>query len=30
MKEIAMKKSKMVTDLFAVANVCIEASEARA
>jgi hypothetical protein len=30
MEEIAMKKPKMVVDLLAVADVCIEASEARA
>jgi hypothetical protein len=29
-EEIAMKKPKMVADLLAVADVCIEASEARA
>jgi hypothetical protein len=29
MEEIAMKKPKMVADLLAVADVCIEASEAR-
>jgi hypothetical protein len=29
-EEIAMKKSKMVADLLAVTDVCIEASEARA
>jgi hypothetical protein len=29
-EEIAMKKSKMVVDLLAVADICIEASEARA
>jgi hypothetical protein len=29
MEEIAMKKSKTVVDLLAVADVCIEASEAR-
>jgi hypothetical protein len=29
-EEIAMKKPKMVVDLLAVADVCIEASEARA
>jgi hypothetical protein len=29
-EEIAMKKSKTVADLFVVAGVCIEASEARA
>jgi hypothetical protein len=29
-EEIAMKKPKMVTDLLAVADVCIEASKARA
>jgi hypothetical protein len=29
-EEIAMKKPKTVADLLAVANVCIEASEARA
>jgi hypothetical protein len=28
MEEIAMKKPKMVADLLAVADVCIEASEA--
>jgi hypothetical protein len=28
-EEIAMKKPKMVADLLAVADVCIEASEAR-
>jgi hypothetical protein len=27
-EEIAMKKAKMVADLLAVADVCIEASEA--
>jgi hypothetical protein len=30
MEEIAMKKPKMVVDLLAVADVCIEASEAQA
>jgi hypothetical protein len=30
MEEIAMKKPKMVVDLLAVADVCIETSEARA
>jgi hypothetical protein len=30
MEEIVMKKSKMVADLLAVADVCIEASEAQA
>jgi hypothetical protein len=30
MEEIAMKKPKMVDDLLAVVDVCIEASEARA
>jgi hypothetical protein len=30
MEEIAVKKSKMVANLLAVADVCIEASEARA
>jgi hypothetical protein len=29
-EEIAMKKLKMVADLLVVADVCIEASEARA
>jgi hypothetical protein len=29
-EEIAMKKHKIVTDLLAVADVCIEASKARA
>jgi hypothetical protein len=29
-EEIAMKKPKTVADLLAVANICIEASEARA
>jgi hypothetical protein len=29
-EEIVMKKPKMVVDLLAVANICIEASEARA
>jgi fructose 1,6-bisphosphatase len=29
-EEIAMKKPKTVTDLLAVANICIEASEAQA
>jgi hypothetical protein len=29
-EEIAMKKPKIVTDLLAVADVCIEASEAQA
>jgi hypothetical protein len=29
-EEIVMKKPKMVADLLAVANICIEASEARA
>jgi hypothetical protein len=29
-EEIAMKKPKIVADLLAVTNVCIEASEARA
>jgi hypothetical protein len=29
-EQIAMKKPKMVADLLVVANVCIEASEARA
>jgi hypothetical protein len=29
-KEIAMKKPKMVADLLAVADICIEASKARA
>jgi hypothetical protein len=29
-EEIEMKKPKMVADLLAVADVCIEASEARA
>jgi hypothetical protein len=30
MEEIAMKKPKMMADLLVVADVCIEASEARA
>jgi hypothetical protein len=30
MEEIAMKKPKTVTDLLTVADICIEASEARA
>jgi hypothetical protein len=30
MEEIAMKKPKTVADLLTVADVCIEASEARA
>jgi hypothetical protein len=30
MEEITMKKPKTVADLLAVADVCIEASEARA
>jgi hypothetical protein len=30
MEEIAMKKPKTVADLLAVADICIEASEARA
>jgi hypothetical protein len=30
MEEITMKKSKMVADLLAVTDTCIEASEARA
>jgi hypothetical protein len=30
MEEVAMKKTKMVADLLAVADMCIEASEARA
>jgi hypothetical protein len=30
MEEIAMKKPKMVADLLAVTDTCIEASEARA
>jgi hypothetical protein len=29
-EEIAMKKPKMVADLLAVANMCIEVSKARA
>jgi hypothetical protein len=29
-EEIAMKKSKTIADLHAVADVCLEASEARA
>jgi hypothetical protein len=29
-EEIAMKKPKMVADLLEVANICVEASEARA
>jgi hypothetical protein len=30
MEEIAIKKPKIVVDLFAVADVCIEAFKARA
>jgi hypothetical protein len=30
MEEVAMKKPKMVADLLAVADMCIEASKARA
>jgi hypothetical protein len=30
LEEVTMKKPKMVADLLAVADVCIEASEARA